>query len=180
MKEKKFGETIRALRESRGISLRKFAKIIGISSTYLSKIERDEYLPPSEEKVIKIAEILNQDYDELLALAGKISSDLPKIILKYPKQMAALIRSTKSLPVESISQLTYQILSATKNMVTLSVEGGENDAFTLKLPLETDSVTPADGDSGKNINPDMTNWEKVRRTTKHKFLEEVEDHKKDI
>lgn len=180
MKEKKFGETVRTLRESRGISLRKFAKIISISSTYLSKIERDEYLPPSEEKIIKIAKILGQDYDELLALAGKISSDLPKIILKYPKQMAALIRSTKSLPVESISQLTYQILSTTKNMVTLSVGGGENDAFTLKVPLETDSVIPTDGDSGKSINPDMTKWKRVRRTTKHKFLEEVEDHKKDI
>ena len=80
MTQKNFGATIRALREAQQISLRKFADKVGISPTYLSKIERDEFPPPGEETVKKFAEALNQDTDELLALAGKVSSDLPAII----------------------------------------------------------------------------------------------------
>jgi transcriptional regulator with XRE-family HTH domain len=37
------------------IGLREMAKKIGVSPTYLSKVERDEFSPPTEEKVRKIA-----------------------------------------------------------------------------------------------------------------------------
>ena len=45
MHPKTFGTTIRDLREAQQISLRKFADKVGISPTYLSKIERDEFPP---------------------------------------------------------------------------------------------------------------------------------------
>lgn len=50
--------------------------MIGVSPTYLSKVERDEFAPPAEEKVKAIAKILGRDPDELLALAGRVSSDI--------------------------------------------------------------------------------------------------------
>ena len=57
------------------------AKKIGVSPTLPWKVgNRDEFPPPAEDKVIAIAKILDCDQDELLALAGKVSSDLTDII----------------------------------------------------------------------------------------------------
>ena len=46
-----FGATVRGLRKERGIGLRKFAQMVEMSPTYLSKVVRDEFKPPTEEKV---------------------------------------------------------------------------------------------------------------------------------
>ena len=64
-KNMKFGAFVRQEREEREIGLREMAKMIGVSPTYLSKVERDEFPPPAEDKVRKIAEIFNIDVDEL-------------------------------------------------------------------------------------------------------------------
>ncbi len=78
----RFGSTVRRLRQERKIGLRKFARMVGITPTYLSKIERDLLDPPAEEKVIAIAEVLGQDADELLALAGRTADLWPKKITR--------------------------------------------------------------------------------------------------
>lgn len=44
-----------------------------------------------------IASELNQDPDHLLAKAGKVRSDLHKIILKHPRQFAAILRLLRGL-----------------------------------------------------------------------------------
>jgi len=114
MAMKKFGETIRALREERrktdaGFTLRKFAARVGMSPTYLSKIERGEFAPPSEEKIRAMAAELGADPDELLALAGKVPRDLSKIILERPVLMAELLRGVRSLKEEDIRRMTRKI-----------------------------------------------------------------------
>ena len=53
--------------------MREMAKMIGVSPTYLSKVERDEFPPPAEDKVKAIAKIIGCDADELLARAGRVS-----------------------------------------------------------------------------------------------------------
>ena len=55
MSGKKFGALVRREREAKEIGLREMAKMIGVSPTYLSKVERDEFPPPAEDKVRKIA-----------------------------------------------------------------------------------------------------------------------------
>ena len=101
----KFGAFVRQEREDREIGLREMAKKIGVSPTYLSKVERDEFPPPAEDKVRKIAEIFGTDVDELLALAGKVSSDLSEIIKRHPVELAALLRTTKGLTADDIGRL---------------------------------------------------------------------------
>ena len=44
-KTEKFGATVRREREKLLIGLREMAKKIGVSPTYLSKVERDEFPP---------------------------------------------------------------------------------------------------------------------------------------
>ena len=109
MNPKTFGATIRDLREAQQISLRKFADKVGISPTYLSKIERDEFPPPGEETVKKFAVALDQDPDELLALAGKVSSDLPAIIQQRPRELASFLRTASALSSDEMAKLTKYV-----------------------------------------------------------------------
>jgi HTH-type transcriptional regulator, competence development regulator len=104
----KFGAFIRREREAREIGLREMAKRIDVSATYLSKIERDEFPPPAEDKVKAIAKIIGCDPDNLLARAGRVSTDVSDIIKRNPVQLAALLRTTKDLTPEDISRLARQ------------------------------------------------------------------------
>jgi len=108
-KGKSFGQTIRNLREEREIGLRRFADSVGMSPTYLSKVERDEFPPPGEEKIKAIARELGKDPDELLALAGRVSSDLEEFIQQKPREMATFLRAAQGLTPKDIEQLTKQV-----------------------------------------------------------------------
>ena len=101
----KFGAFIRRKREAKEIGLREMAKMIGVSPTYLSKVERDEFAPPAEDKVKSIAQVIGCDVDELLARAGRVASDLSYIIKRHPVELAALLRTTKELTTEDIARL---------------------------------------------------------------------------
>jgi ribosome-binding protein aMBF1 (putative translation factor) len=112
MSGERFGAFVRREREAKEIGLREMAKMIGVSPTYLSKVERDEFPPPVEDKVKAIAKIINCDADELLARAGRVSSDLSDIIKRHPRDMAALLRTTKGLTAEAIAKLARQVQRA--------------------------------------------------------------------
>lgn len=56
-----FGGTIRHLNTAQGISFRTFAAKVDFSPAYLSKIERGEFSPPGEQKIIALARELKQD-----------------------------------------------------------------------------------------------------------------------
>ena len=100
-----FGAYVRAAREAKEIGLREMARMIGVSPTYLSKVERDEFSPPAEDRVKSIAQILGKDADELLALAGRVSSDLSNIIRQRPDMMATLLRTTKDFTADQLREL---------------------------------------------------------------------------
>jgi transcriptional regulator with XRE-family HTH domain len=104
-KKEGFGALVRREREAREIGLREMAKLIGVSPTYLSKVERDEFPPPAEDKVKAIAKIIECDPDDLLARAGRVASDLSEIIKRHPVELAALLRTTKSLDADAVAKL---------------------------------------------------------------------------
>ena len=108
-KEQGFGATIRGLREKRGIGLRQFARMIEVSATYLSKIEREELHPPAEDRVTEMARLLEQDADELLALAGKVAADLNEIIRSQPREMALFLRTASGMSGQELERLTKQV-----------------------------------------------------------------------
>ena len=108
MSAERFGEFVRRKREAREIGLREMAKMIGVSPTYVSKVERDEFPPPAEDKVRLIAEVIGCDVDELLARAGKVASDLSDIIKRNPVEVAALLRTTKGLTADELTRLARE------------------------------------------------------------------------
>jgi transcriptional regulator with XRE-family HTH domain len=108
---KAFGDRVRELREAKlrtdpRFTLRQFAKMVDVSPTFLSKMERGEFDPPRAEKIIKIAELLGVDADELLALAHKVDPEVEKIIREQPK-MADFLRTAreKGLTPEDLNRL---------------------------------------------------------------------------
>ncbi len=109
-----FGGYLRARREfirakDRSFSVRQVAHRIGVEPAYLSKIERDQVAPPSEQTIRRLACELDEDPDLLLAMAGKVSSDLKDIILQRPQLFADLLRQLKSAPDHAILTVVREI-----------------------------------------------------------------------
>ena len=103
-----FGALVRRKREAKELGLREMAKMIRVSPTYLSKVERDELPPPAEERVKAIAGIIGHNPDELLALAGRVSSDITDIIKRHPVELSALLRTANGLTTEDIARLARE------------------------------------------------------------------------
>ena len=90
-------------------SLRGVAGQIEVQPSYLSKVEREEVAPPSEATILRLAEVLGEDPDVLLALAGKVSKDLQAIIRKRPKLFAQLLRELKKAPDRAVLRLVREV-----------------------------------------------------------------------
>lgn len=113
MTARTFGTYIRSRRmalqsETHGYSLRKVAGDAEIEPSYLSKIERDQVPPPSESSIRRIAVALDEDADVLLAMAGKISDDIQKAILKHPELFSELIRLLKDAPEKDLNGMVRE------------------------------------------------------------------------
>jgi len=109
-----FGQFIRDRREAlRGadssFSVRQVAGRIGVQPSYLSKVERSEVAPPSEATIVRLAGDLNVDPDVLLALAGKVSTDLMEAIRKRPVLFAELIRELRTVPDHAVLRLVREV-----------------------------------------------------------------------
>jgi transcriptional regulator with XRE-family HTH domain len=110
MARKTFGSMVRSLRETNGLKLRFLAEQTGISATYLSMLERNHNTtPPSEKVVFKLADVLGYDRDELLALTGRISTKVEKIILRHPREVRRLLLAIKGKRAEEINKWSERI-----------------------------------------------------------------------
>lgn len=110
----KFGAYVRSRRErlqkqDARYSLRQTAGRVGIEPAYLSKIERAEFAPPGEDTVRALAQDLGENEDLMLALAGKVSSDLQAVIRKRPTLFAELIRELKHLPDHAVLRIVREV-----------------------------------------------------------------------
>jgi hypothetical protein len=65
--------------------------------------------PPGEETLVKLATELDEDPDVLLAMAGKISTDLRAAILSRPQLFAQLIRSIKTMPDHAVLRIVRDV-----------------------------------------------------------------------
>lgn len=91
----RFGEKIRELRKAKNLGQRALADQVGVSFTYISKVENEkldfgDY--PSEELIRKLAEALGHDADELLLLAKKIPEDIKARVLERPDAFRKIAR----------------------------------------------------------------------------------------
>jgi len=95
------GERIRRVRKERGLGLRQTATKTGISATFLSRVETGkEAATPSEDTLRKIAEVLGDDFDELMHLAGRIPTSF-KDYMKADPGMPEFMRRAKESNISS-------------------------------------------------------------------------------
>jgi PAS domain S-box-containing protein len=79
-------------------SLRQLAGRLGIQPSYLSRLERGDVGSLSEENILALARELNDDPDLLLALAGKLPSEVRQALLGAPQSLLPLVRSLLGNP----------------------------------------------------------------------------------
>lgn len=91
-----FGTFIREKRLEKNIPVRAFCDATGLSQTFICRLEKNDVLPPSEEKIKKMAEILEIDSEELIFKAHKVPKDIKQLILDRPDIVPILrVASTK-------------------------------------------------------------------------------------
>jgi transcriptional regulator with XRE-family HTH domain len=96
---------LREKRLAKGLSLRRFAKLAGVSPTYISQIENGHFDPPTAERVQRMADILDEPADALIARAGRVPGDLPAIIQDRPVELATFLRAAQRLTPEQLQHL---------------------------------------------------------------------------
>jgi len=109
-----FGDKVRRLRQERRrkdrrFSLRQFADRVGMSPTYLSKVERGELPPPAEDKIRAIAAALDVDAEELMAAAGRVPTDLMDALRNRHGDLWDLVRAASKLPGKEVKRMLRTI-----------------------------------------------------------------------
>lgn len=71
-----FGEALKECRRAAGVTQRELASKVGVDFSYISKVENDRIPPPAADTIVKMCVILEVEPGELLALTGKLPSDI--------------------------------------------------------------------------------------------------------
>jgi transcriptional regulator with XRE-family HTH domain len=86
------GARIRQLRRSAKLTQRQLAERVPMSAGNLSRIENGEQGPPTDEILERVANALDTDPAELLALAGRRLDPTTELVLRELRQLRTEIR----------------------------------------------------------------------------------------
>jgi transcriptional regulator with XRE-family HTH domain len=93
-----FGQRVRELRISRGLTQQSVANSLSVSVSYISKVENGklhfgDY--PSTKFIHKLADELKADEDELLLLADKVPASIRQSIRQRPELFRQIAKMDK-------------------------------------------------------------------------------------
>ncbi len=92
-----FGDYLRKRRKEEGFGLRELARKCGVSPAYLSRMESGaEPNPPSEALITKLANVLRDDFDVMMNVAGRVAVDIRDYITATPNLADFLRRARDS------------------------------------------------------------------------------------
>lgn len=108
----RFGPRVREIRRQRQLTQRELATRLGVSFSYISKVENEklhfgDY--PSEKFILKLASILNADAEELLLLADKVPATIRQRIRERPDAFRTLASLDDWLLDELVEQAGIRI-----------------------------------------------------------------------
>jgi transcriptional regulator with XRE-family HTH domain len=86
-----FGILLHDLRSKKGIGIKQLAPALGVTYTYLSKLEHNQ-VRPSRELVERVAQFFGYDQNRLLLAADKVPPDIMEILRRHPDEAVALLR----------------------------------------------------------------------------------------
>lgn len=93
-----FGNRVRSARKELGINLSDLAERVGISTAYLSQIERALFPPPRAEIIVSLANELGLNTSELLSLAGMTDLTVVELFRRNPDLVKELQEAFATLP----------------------------------------------------------------------------------
>jgi transcriptional regulator with XRE-family HTH domain len=91
MKRKGFGGMFKRLRKKTGLGIKRLAPHLGVTYSYLSKLENGATLP-SEELIYRTARYFSCDPNPLLLAAGKIPRDVLRILQEHPEDAFVFLK----------------------------------------------------------------------------------------
>ena len=113
-KIKKLGLLISKERKDKGLSLRDFAKMVGLSHVAISHIEKGK-VEAKKDTLLNIARVLEYDVDAMLAKASKLDDDIEDLIFEKSNQVPQFLRTAKNLSEEQWKQITEQVKKMNEN-----------------------------------------------------------------
>jgi transcriptional regulator with XRE-family HTH domain len=93
-----FGNAVRSARKALGINLSDLAERVGISTAYLSQIERAIFPPPRAEIVVALANALGINSSELLGMAGMTDLTVVELFRRNPDLVKELQEAFAGIP----------------------------------------------------------------------------------
>lgn len=101
-----YGEYFKALRKTKGLTLREVEGKTGISNAYLSQLETGKVKQPSPVNLYKLAEFYEVSYESLME---KVGYPIPKgkVETKQSKSIASYSRFGKITDDEELELLEY-------------------------------------------------------------------------
>jgi transcriptional regulator with XRE-family HTH domain len=93
-----FGNAVRSARKALGIHLSDLAERVGISTAYLSQIERAIFPPPRAEIVVALANALGINSSELLGMAGMTDLTVVELFRRNPDLVKELQEAFAGIP----------------------------------------------------------------------------------
>jgi|GEM_PF-1070720 len=90
-----FGATLRLFRVERGLGLRELARRIGVSGSYLSRVENGHDPPPSPERLATLADALGISRPLLVELAGQLGPAAAGYMHRVPAAASLLLDLAK-------------------------------------------------------------------------------------
>lgn len=84
------GELLRLKRLEKSQTLEDIAKLVGVSTNYISELEKGKKANPSDEIIVKLAQIFSLDEDDLFSAFNKIPLSTRNEIEQHPSLVKAL------------------------------------------------------------------------------------------
>ncbi len=126
-----FGSRIRRLRHEAGLTQRRLAAEVGIDFTYLSKLENDQDgQSPGDALVRNLARRLDDDAEDLLALAGKVPVDALRSSARQDARFARSLRRLFAPPAEMVAIGDVSILATLTSSTRPGGQAGPQRAVT--------------------------------------------------
>jgi transcriptional regulator with XRE-family HTH domain len=87
----KFGRILRQLRTQSGVGIKRLAPELGVTYSYLSKLENED-IGPSERLIERVAEHFDYDRSRLMLSAGKVPDEILRILQDNPDEAVKVLR----------------------------------------------------------------------------------------
>ena len=110
---KTFAGRLSTLRAEQNMGVRELGRAVGVTGMHISNLEKGKSAP-SAELVMKLAEALQANADELLYLADQVSPEVVDVIHQNPLAIPNFLRSAKNLTPEQWEMLQQQVEQMTE------------------------------------------------------------------